>query len=228
MIRNNKHHLNEEQVKTLTDINPDTEISETSSLAELVNILPPTIERNEKLYNLVIVVKYNKISYISSDNNEKPYLSYGDTQSELIDSVYYLLVDYFKFKSDEEETEYSCNIQTSTYMSVLMKLNKLLNEEKKFTNPDISINSVAAELNTNRTYISNIINKEYKTSFPAYINKLRVEYAVELYNNSEEKPGQYELALESGFTGLTTFHRAFKTIYNCTPKEYLKQFNKTF
>jgi len=45
---------------------------------------------------------------------------------------------------------------------------------KPYLNPRLRIMDMAAELNTNRTYLSNFINAEYGMNFSRYVNRLRL------------------------------------------------------
>jgi AraC-like DNA-binding protein len=59
-------------------------------------------------------------------------------------------------------------------------LNKLLIFEKsnKFIKNNYTLNSLAKELKTNSSYLSKIINNSKEGNFTNYLNKLRIEYAI--------------------------------------------------
>jgi len=50
---------------------------------------------------------------------------------------------------------------------------------KKFTNKDMSLGMLAAQLNTNTKYLSDVINRQKHKNFNSYINELRINYITE-------------------------------------------------
>ena len=61
--------------------------------------------------------------------------------------------------------------------SLLFRFEYLMNEEEVFLQHGITVQDIAGMLNSNKTYISQLVNRHYHTSFPEYINTLRVDYA---------------------------------------------------
>ena len=91
------------------------------------------------------------------------------------------------------------------------KLISLMENKKRFLDPDLKITDLCKELNTNRTYISNLINSDFGVNFNDLINGYRVEYAKDLIRNGREKELSVQaIAAESGFGSLSSFTRAFK------------------
>lgn len=88
-----------------------------------------------------------------------------------------------------------------------------------YLNPDLTVNDLAMELNTNRTYISQYFS-EHHTTFLKYINDLRVEYAMYQLKNTNNKLST--VMADSGFRHTETFKRAFISRYNCEPKDVRK------
>lgn len=85
-----------------------------------------------------------------------------------------------------------------------------------YLNPDLTVNDLAVELNTNRTYISQYFS-EHHTTFLKFINDLRVEYAMYQLKNTNHKLST--IMADSGFRHTETFKRAFISRYNCEPKD---------
>ncbi|MBN2815023.1 MAG: AraC family transcriptional regulator, partial [Bacteroidales bacterium] len=79
-------------------------------------------------------------------------------------------------------------------------------------------------LNTNRTYISNLINDETGCNFNTWVNRYRIEHALEIMNRhgSNLLVTEY-IAHESGFGSPSSFIRAFKTHTGLTPGKYLQE-----
>ena len=103
------------------------------------------------------------------------------------------------------------------------KLKDLLQEQKRFLDPTISLEQAADEIGVSKSHLSRLINSELGAGFNDYLNTLRVEEAKRYLENPEF--AQYTLVaigLEAGFNSKTTFNTAFKKIAGVTPSEYRK------
>lgn len=84
----------------------------------------------------------------------------------------------------------------------------------------ITMENVAKFAGFSKYYFSRIFKEHYQMSFPEYIASLRVAKATELLENSSLSI--LEIAMQSGFSNLSSFNRAFKEIHNCTPSQFRK------
>tara|TARA_B100000809_G_scaffold187565_1_gene185869 strand:+ start:32584 stop:34272 length:1689 start_codon:yes stop_codon:yes gene_type:complete len=103
-----------------------------------------------------------------------------------------------------------------------------LKKSKDFLDPDFSINVLSKKLNTNTSYLSYIINKEFNQSFKQYITELRIEYLI-IKLTEERKYRNYtikSLAEEVGYTNASAFTRAFKKYKGSTPSDFIKCLNR--
>ena len=106
---------------------------------------------------------------------------------------------------------------------MMEKLNHLMQTEKLYRKPDLTLPETADKLNTNRTYLSKTINAIEKKNFTIYINELRIKDAVILLSDSKNiKYSMDYIAEEVGFTNRTTFSQVFKKITGLTPTEFRK------
>lgn len=99
------------------------------------------------------------------------------------------------------------------------KLSKEMQESHLFTNPDIRITDICLLLGSNRTYISQMINDHTGTNFCDYINTHRVEYAKRLLIEAPELSLE-DVAEQSGFSGKSSFYRAFTEKMNLSPGRF--------
>ena len=102
------------------------------------------------------------------------------------------------------------------------RLIDLMDRRQFFRNKDASLSTVAAELGTNVTYISAVVNGTTGQSFPYFLNGYRIRYAQNLMKEHPDKPLQ-EVAEESGFPNDTTFLRNFKARTGLTPTQWKQQ-----
>lgn len=104
--------------------------------------------------------------------------------------------------------------------SLLSRFQHLLLEERIFLQPGITLTEVAEKLHSNKTYVSKMVNENYKVGFPELINTLRIDYAEE-YILSHRDARQEEIARECGFLSASTFNNTFKIITGMPPKQWV-------
>lgn len=119
------------------------------------------------------------------------------------------------------------NISKSIVERVLLKLNEF-EVQKGFLSPDVSLISLAMELNTNSSYLSKIINHTKQKSFKKYLNDLRVMHAhEELQTNSNIRKYTMEaIAHDFGFKSAENFSKKFSEIYGVYPLKFLRELGR--
>lgn len=101
-------------------------------------------------------------------------------------------------------------------------LKQAIEKDKLYLNPKLHITDVASAINTNRTYLSNYLNKHLHTTFYDYVNAFRVEMACELLLNERNQTIE-QIVEECGFNSHSTFNRSFFKIKQCSPSEYRRR-----
>ena len=79
---------------------------------------------------------------------------------------------------------------------------------------------MADELGTNRTYLSRAINESTGKTFTQVVNSYRVRQAVAEISDLEADKPLKQIAMESGFSSLSTFYTAFQSAVGMTPARY--------
>lgn len=102
-------------------------------------------------------------------------------------------------------------------LELLQRMESLMEVKKLYLNSDLTLISLAGELNSNRTYVSQIINKELHMTFYQYINKLRVEHACRLIVETDNKLSN--IAYESGFSTPASMARIMRELTGMTPSQ---------
>lgn len=100
------------------------------------------------------------------------------------------------------------------------RFEEIFRKQKLYLNPTLNINDVARAMGTNRTYISVFLNRRLNTTFYDYVNRWRVEKAEELLSSTELPLA--DIALQSGFNSMSSFHRNFQRVMGMTATEYRK------
>jgi AraC-like DNA-binding protein len=103
------------------------------------------------------------------------------------------------------------------------QLERLMQEDAPYLNPDLTIDDLAQRLATNATYLSRLLNKTFRVNFNDYINRYRVEEASSLLRDpSTRKLSMIQLAERSGFKSKSTFYRVFNKMKGVSPIAYQK------
>ena len=103
---------------------------------------------------------------------------------------------------------------------LLSRFQKLMQEEQLFLQPSLSLGDVAEKLNTNKTYVSKMVNNTYNLGFPELLNTLRIDYAQQ-YILNHRGAKQEEIAHACGFLSASSFNNIFKKLTGVTPKMWL-------
>jgi AraC-like DNA-binding protein len=94
-------------------------------------------------------------------------------------------------------------------------------EKKHYTKHGITIEDVARDLNTNRTYLSNYINTRFNCTFKEWIHRLRIEMAKQMLL-SQPDVAVYEIGEQTGYADKSHFSRVFMQYTGVTPKQWRK------
>ena len=103
------------------------------------------------------------------------------------------------------------------------KYSKLLEDAKAFIDEnykhdEMSLNTVAAQVNISPSYFSTIFSSEMGQTFVEYLTHVRLEKAKELLMCSNMRTA--EIGYEVGYKDSHYFSYIFKKVVGCSPKEY--------
>ena len=143
---------------------------------------------------------------------------------------YHQLIDKQKNKLEVtgQTKQSDLNISETLIQDILKRL-EVFEKQKRYLQPNVSLQSLSKNLQTNPNYLSRVINFNRDKNFSQYLNDLRIAYALEAL---QEKPTflKYSIkaiALECGYTNATSFSRAFYKQTGLYPSFYIKQLSKT-
>ena len=107
--------------------------------------------------------------------------------------------------------------------ALMQAITTVLREQKLFALPDLTIQDLASAVHSNRTYVSQCINRRTGLSFSQYVARYRVEHAQQILRDSgygTDKEAIMDAMTSSGFSSDQTFYRVFKEITGETPLQY--------
>lgn len=125
--------------------------------------------------------------------------------------------------TEEEETKNKpSTVLTADEKTALLteELQKKITIEKVFRNKDLTLESLAKEMNTNRNRLSALVNQIYGEDFRNVIARERIE---EAKNFMLITPGatSEEIAAHCGFKDTSTFFHKFKDIMGTSPRNWM-------
>lgn len=91
----------------------------------------------------------------------------------------------------------------------------------EFSNKEISLKTLASQLNMHPSYLGNIFHQQTGYYFNDYLNEERLKYAAELMKETGLK--MKEIVDQSGFSSQTYFNRLFKRKYGTSPLAWRRE-----
>lgn len=95
---------------------------------------------------------------------------------------------------------------------------------KDFLRKNITVDSLAKDLETNRDYLSKSVNELKGKNFPQYLNEIRIQYIIQELNTNERlrKHTIASIADDIGYNNSESFSNAFRKITGTLPSYYIK------
>ncbi|WP_312287715.1 helix-turn-helix domain-containing protein [Chryseobacterium gleum] len=129
------------------------------------------------------------------------------------------------YPSSKQETEKSklSNLPDNKIKQLRIQLEEF-ERTKRFLDKTINLDLLSKELNTNRSYLSKLVNELKGQNFPQYLNELRINYIIdELKENKNlQKLTIAAIADEAGYNNVESFTKAFKKITDTLPSYFIK------
>lgn len=117
---------------------------------------------------------------------------------------------------------------SQNHHTLMRELYRLLDIEKIFTDSELTLTSLAEKLGTNRSYLSEAVNRTTGKRFSMLINEYRVKEAVKIL--SQPKNDKYSLDMvagRAGFANRQTFYETFKKMTGLSPSDFKKNRDAT-
>ena len=125
--------------------------------------------------------------------------------------------------STEEELHPAATDDNSneTDRQLFEQFNLLMSDRKIYLNPDATLDYVASQMEINRNYLSQAVNRCTGANFTTFINEFRVKEAVRLMSDARSRNFSIEgIAFDAGFNDRKTFYRVFKKSTGFSPTTF--------
>jgi AraC-like DNA-binding protein len=104
---------------------------------------------------------------------------------------------------------------------IYMKLQRVMEIDKLYIDPEITLPKVAAKINSRPHNVSYVVNNRMQMTFNEYINSYRINDIKSVITKKEFQDMKIaSLAFDYGFNTISAFNTAFKKFTNYTPSEY--------
>ncbi|PSR14246.1 MAG: AraC family transcriptional regulator [Bacteroidetes bacterium] len=105
------------------------------------------------------------------------------------------------------------------------RIKTIMEEEKLYLNPNLSLKTLAHKLDSNTKYLSQVVNQCTKQNFQQFINSYRLASVKECLAQGEQAYlTLFGIAQQCGFKNKSTFFKVFKETVGKTPKAYLEKY----
>ncbi len=145
----------------------------------------------------------------------------------LIVGITYYHINKSRKQQPKNEKYMFSKLSSDTSSEIIEQLNQLMNDQKPYLDPDLSVNQLADLVGINSVKLSQVLNDFLQIRFYEYVNKYRVEEFIKCLENNENKiMTLLALSEKCGFSSKSSFYRFFKNEKGTTPAQYAKNLNK--
>jgi len=137
----------------------------------------------------------------------------------VIQKGYIQKTDYSKYKTTP--------ISDDQMNQIFEKVNRLVVSDKQYRNESLTLKGLSESINVSTQILSLVINQKSEMNFNSFINHFRVEEALTLFNEeSYQNRTIASIALDVGFSSISSFNTSFKKETGKTPLAYRKHLIK--
>lgn len=167
----------------------------------------------------LIMYAYPKILY------DFPLINFKNDESSLLNTpsgknwinIQQYEVDLMNFS--EEFTK-----ENIKYIELGNQILQYVKNEQPFLNPYFSTHDICSHFQIHRHQLHMCLKLILNTSFSDLKNRLRINYAIELFKREDYKNMSIEgIGYKSGFLSNSSFYKSFKDITGYTPNDWLKK-----
>lgn len=168
---------------------------------------------------IVVLLVALGMAYYSYKKKNRLYAAIVSQNREYMQREEMLLKQVESLRTEDEAAP-PATLSSDKQHDLMDRFTSLMVERKLFADPSLTVAAVAEELGTNRTYLSKAINESTGKTFTQVVNGYRIRQAIaEMSDLDADKPLK-QIALEVGFSSLSTFYSTFQASTGMTPARY--------
>jgi AraC-like DNA-binding protein len=125
---------------------------------------------------------------------------------------------------EKKEKAPKSDLSSNPKFKILIDKIEQFEKTNSFLNKNITLDSLSKDFDTNRDYLSKLVNELKGKNFSQYLNELRINYIVEELKSNEKirKHTIAAIADDIGYNNAESFTNAFKKITGTLPSYYIK------
>ena len=202
-------------VKTKMYISKQRKAGLDQSAYKLINLI---------FYGLLIIwVAY----FLNLIEEVVPYIIGPILYSLVAYTISYLIISKGYLKAIDQEKYKTTRVSADQTEYLYARAHDLVAEQKQFTNPELTLKSLSASLNTSTQVLSMVINQKSGKNFNAFVNQYRIAEAITLLSDPQHQHFTISaIAFKVGFNSLSSFNSAFKKQTQQTPNAYRQALTK--
>ncbi len=197
---------------------------ETFKLYRNISWVEPSFWVGAILFSLWAVANYTQY-YIQ---NESYYFFYYTLRAMAALLIFaYAYIGLYRFMIDASDAWIPSKQKLSDKdkeRMLMSKIERFIKERHLYLDASLSLNKLSEYVQITPCKLSTIVNNNKKENFSNFINRFRVNKAIEIMKKDKEKKLTLEdVALQSGFSSRSNFYTHFKRIKGMTPKQFRDQ-----
>lgn len=187
-------------------------------LKQLLDAFSPMLDTRKRMAFQLTVINHG-LSQTNFEQNKHPALLALLREIPGSGKYYNEIRDYMKkfVSACYEILQEHQKIQSGKYPCV----DTVIQAVHEFSNKDISLKTLASQLDMHPSYLGNIFHQQTGYYFNDYLNEERLKYAAELMGQTGLK--MKEIVDKAGFSSQTYFNRLFKRKYGASPLAYRRE-----
>lgn len=132
---------------------------------------------------------------------------------------------FFKKNKISKPASYSTyNLEESEINALQQRLVHLMEVEKLYLNPELTLKDISGRLNISSHNLSFLLNTKFNLNFYEFVNNYRLDTVKnELINPQKKHYAIFAIACDCGFNSQSTFNRIFKQKVGVSPSQYRDQ-----
>ena len=113
------------------------------------------------------------------------------------------------------------SLRENEALRIEVALQTLMQKDKLFLDNGLTIDTLANKLGTSRHHLSQVLNERIKKTYGDFVTDLRLEESCRrLSNRADFRFTIAAIALDSGFSSVSSFNDVFKKRYGVTPSKF--------
>jgi AraC-like DNA-binding protein len=126
--------------------------------------------------------------------------------------------------AEEPAVRYRHSTLTEEYLvHTVKKIERHMSEQKPYLDGDLTLTSLAEQLQINPNQLSQVLNEGLTENFYRFVNRYRVEESKQmLLDPAFSHYNILGIAFQAGFSTKSTFNKTFKELTGLSPSEFVK------